>query len=139
MGFEILDDHVDVRDPILFVWIGHGPESKAEVEILQPTLSRDLNGLTWRQQFEASQGFSHQSLPNSGSPHLTRGDDTADRRLIVSHTGLEDAGVRDERSFPRPLQPPEEMPRIWVASIGVGIRAVLLHDENRFAKSNDRV
>ena len=109
-----------MSDSIFLVWIGYRPESKAEVEILQPTLSRDFNGLTWRKRFEASQGFSHQRLPNSGSPHLARGDDTTDRAFIVSHTRLEDAGVRDERSFLGALQPPEQMPRVGVASSASG-------------------
>jgi hypothetical protein len=44
-----LTEHVDVNDSILLVRIGDGPESEAEIEILEPALRCDPDGLAGRQ------------------------------------------------------------------------------------------
>src|SRR4029077_6254825 len=122
------------NDSILLVRIGDGPESEAEIEILEAALRCDLDGLAGRQRVETSQGFSHQGSALAGSPHIRRGDNSSNGSFIVAHSRLENARVRHECSPARALLPTEQMPGVRIASVGVGVRAVLLDYENRFAK-----
>src|SRR5437868_11773261 len=70
---ESLTNHVDVNDPVLLVGRRDRPEAEAEVEILQPSLCGDFDGLAWHQRFDTPQGFSHQLLAEPGAAHFRRG------------------------------------------------------------------
>jgi len=138
-GAPALAEHVDVNDSILFVWSGHRPEAEIQVEFLEPPLRRDLDRLTWRESVETPQGFSHQGFSQSGSPNPRCSDNSSDRAFSVPDPWLEYPRVGDEVPPLLSIRPAQKVPRLWIATIGVVIGALLLDDENLFAKAHHRV
>lgn len=125
-----------MHDPVFLIRGGRGREAELRVESLEVSLRGEPDGTTWRQPLQASQRFSHEHPTHSCPPHLGGGYHPPDGSFLVAHTRLEHARIGDELSLIPSVEPAEEVVRVRIPAVCVGIGALLLDDEHSFAESH---
>lgn len=127
--------HAQVRNPVFEIFVSVGHKTQLGVKTLEIFLGRDMNWPLAVHLSGIGHGKTHEFAAKARTAHLGCRNHSAYGHATAREARRQNAGIGHQLSF----GPALHMMAVLVQTIGIEIRAVLLHHKNPLTKGQNGI